>query len=94
MQKKEFNNVEGGNDIRSYAFIFVCQSGELEAQAALLAASLKRFVKVPGEIIALVPTPEKFMGKPMPQTISFLKKLGVRIASGRNPLVNEKNQKK
>ena len=71
-----------------YAFKFVCQKGKLEAQAVLLAASLKKYLKSDHELIVAVPGGDQKIcagrdqryAPPLDLTICFLKKLGVRIA--------------
>ncbi|MGA2230469.1 MAG: sulfotransferase [Tepidisphaeraceae bacterium] len=71
-----------------FALIFVCQQGRLEAQAALLAASLRRFVRFDYELIAAIPTPGEQWGKPDPRTLAFLAKIGVRtvcVTNGIDP---------
>jgi hypothetical protein len=64
--------------IRTYAFIFICQSGELEIKSAILAASLKRWLRVEHELIAAIPQPESRWGTVSNQTLEFLRSLGVR----------------
>jgi hypothetical protein len=66
--------------IPEYSFVFVCQSGTLEIQAMLLAASLHRFVSCPYEMIAALPQPESQYGAPDPSTMKMLEELGVRFA--------------
>jgi hypothetical protein len=70
---------------RRYAFIFICQQGELEIKASLLAASLKRNLRCRSELIACIPDPEKY-GRPSLETLSFLKSLDVRLVETVNPL--------
>ena len=71
---------------RRYAFVFVCQSGELEIKALLLAASLRRNLRCEYELIAAVPTPASIWGELAPQTRALLEQLGVRIEAIVNPL--------
>jgi hypothetical protein len=66
---------------RRYAFVFVCQQGELEAAALLLAASLKRFLRCAYELIACVPEPAEIWGEPSDLTHDLLAELGVRVAA-------------
>jgi hypothetical protein len=66
---------------RRYAFVFVCQQGELEAAALLLAASLRRFLRSEHELIACVPEPSEIWGEPSGLTHDLLAVLGVRVAS-------------
>jgi hypothetical protein len=62
-----------------YAFAFVCQKGDLEGLALLLAASLKRFLRCDYEIIAAVPRPDGPLGDLNPITYRLLNEMGVRI---------------
>jgi hypothetical protein len=71
--------------MRRFAFIFICQQGDLEIQSSLLAASLRRFLRVEHELIAAVPGPAATWGTPSEGTRIFLRRLGVRI----EPVVNE-----
>ena len=65
-------------------FVFVCQQGELEQKAALLAASLRRQLGDDPELIAAVPVPAERWGVPAAETLSFLEDLGVRTVSIEN----------
>src|SRR4051812_27588849 len=65
--------------VRSYAFVFVCQAGELETKSLLLAASLKRHLRCDHELIAAVPTPAERWGTPSVETKQLLKEFGVRV---------------
>jgi len=69
-----------------YAFVFVCQAGELEIKALLLAASLKRFLRCDFEMIAALPTPASIWGELAPATRELLQQLGVRIEPIVNPI--------
>jgi hypothetical protein len=69
-----------------YCFVFVCQQGELEIKASLLAASLHRHLKCDHELVAAVPTPEQLWGTPGDRTKAFLKKIGVRFVSIKNQI--------
>jgi len=62
-----------------YAFVFICQRGDLEIKAMLLAASLRRFVRCPHELIAALPQPETHFGRPEPETLAMLRGLEVRL---------------
>jgi hypothetical protein len=66
---------------RRYAFVFVCQQGLLEAGALLLAASLKRSLRVELELIAGVPSPPDVWGTPGDLTLELLAELDVRVVS-------------
>lgn len=70
----------------TYAFVFVCQAGELEIKALLLAASLKRFLRCDHELIAALPTPAATWGELAPETRGLLRELGVRIEPIVNPI--------
>jgi hypothetical protein len=65
-----------------FAITFVCQSGELEAKAALLAASLRRFIAGPVDLVACTPSGDE----PAPATRRLLDSLGVRRVTIRNPV--------
>ncbi len=70
----------------NYSFIFVCQQGELEIKALLLAASLKRFLLCKYELVAALPRPEAQWGQPDSATLYALDQLGVHIAYIDNPI--------
>jgi hypothetical protein len=63
-----------------YSFVFVCQQGDLEIKAMLLAASLKRFVSCPYDMVVAIPQPESQFGRPRPATLRMLQDLGAQIA--------------
>ncbi len=67
-------------------FVFVCQAGELEIKALLLAASLRRFLRLEHELIAAVPTPASTWGELSTETLATLDRLGVRIKPVVNPV--------
>lgn len=69
--------VDCGEDER-FCFVFVCQQGELEAKAMLLAASLRRFLPPGHELVAALPTPASRWGSPSPATLAGLQRLSVR----------------
>ena len=75
-----------GGQERQYAFVFVCQQGELELKALLLAASLRRFLRCRYQLIAAIPTPAREWGTPSDATISALREMGVRVVPIANPL--------
>jgi len=66
-------------NVQSYAFVFVCQQGEIEGMSLLLSASLKRFIQCEYELIAALPTPFEKWGIPQPRTLALLEEMGVRI---------------
>jgi hypothetical protein len=69
-----------------YAFVFVCQAGELEIKAVLLAASLRRQLGASVELIAALPEPERVWGRPSAATLSMLARLNLRVVSITNPV--------
>ena len=89
MPNHDFTDYKSIKPIKKYAFVFVCQEGNLEIQSLLLAASLKRFLKCNYELIAAVPLPAEKMGKPKDITINLLKKMGVKIVNIFNELVDK-----
>jgi len=90
---QQSNNLEfdfsGKAPIEKFAFVFVCQKGKLEIMSCLLAASLKKFVKVDFEMIVAVPGPESFFTKPQKQTLDFLGKLGCKFFYFENDFVKQ-----
>jgi hypothetical protein len=74
----------------SYAFVFVCQQGNLEGLSLLLAASLKRFLKCKHEVVAAVPLPEEKWGKLSPQTLAVFKQMDIRVEYFENPILRNK----
>jgi hypothetical protein len=71
---------------RRFCFVFVCQAGELEIKALLLAASLKRFLQCDYELVAAVPGPSDIWGELSSLTIETLSRLGVRFETIVNPI--------
>jgi hypothetical protein len=69
-----------------YAFVFVCQAGEIEAKALLLAASLKNALHCQYELIAAVPSPASIWGELSSDTRRQLDEFGVRIVPIENPI--------
>ena len=63
-----------------YSFVFVCQAGDLEIKAMLLAASLNRFVSCPYEMVVALPQPESRCGVPAAPTLRMLQDLGAKLA--------------
>jgi len=61
-----------------YCFVFICQQGELEIKALLLAASLKHFLRCDYELIAALPQPATLWGTPSNETLTLLKRWGVK----------------
>ena len=68
------------------AVVFVCQNGELEIKASLLAASLRVHLEPDQEIVAAIPTPASRWGEVSSDTLEFLESLGVRVSSVINPV--------
>jgi hypothetical protein len=66
------------------AFVFVCQAGEIEAKAAVLAASLRRHLPAATRLVACVPSPAAAWGTPAADTLRLLESLDVAVA----PIVN------
>jgi len=73
--------------IKDIAWIFVCQSGRLEREACVLAASLRRNLGPEANLIAAVPLPESVMGTLTPSVTHFLESQGVALRSFSNPTV-------
>ena len=67
-----------------FAISFVCQRGDLEIKALLLAASLRRFLTCNAELIACLPEPESQWGAVSPEALRVLASLGVRTVGIRN----------
>jgi len=67
-----------------FAISFVCQHGELEIKALLLAASLRRFLTCEADLIACLPEPASRWGIVSPATLRVLTSLGVRTVPIRN----------
>jgi hypothetical protein len=61
-----------------FAITFICQQGDLEVKALLLAASLRRFLTRDVELIACLPTPDSRWGTVSAATLLCLESLGVR----------------
>jgi hypothetical protein len=68
------------------AFVFVCQAGEWEVKACLLAASLRRHYGRSAELIAALPQPREIWGSVAPGTIDLLEQLQVRCVPITNPI--------
>jgi hypothetical protein len=72
------------NELRKFSFVFVCQSGDLEVKALLLAASLRKNLRCEHELVAAIPGPVGSWGKPANATLSLLKRMGVRLVDIEN----------
>jgi hypothetical protein len=68
---------------------FVCQSGHLEAQSALLAASIRNQCGDQAYLHVLEPIPEEEYGAIAPATRRFLNDLGAKWYQFRNPISDE-----
>ncbi|MEM9452515.1 MAG: hypothetical protein AAGA75_28910 [Cyanobacteria bacterium P01_E01_bin.6] len=80
---------KSGSIPNSYAFVFVCQQGELEGLSLLLSASLKRFLTCSYELIAAVPKPVEKWGQLSQNTYDLLAQMDVRIEYFENPLAGD-----
>ncbi len=69
-----------------FAFVFVCQAGELEIQSMLLAASLRQQFGYTPECIAAIPQPESRWGTLSPDTLSLIQTLKLRKVLITNPV--------
>ena len=74
-----------GSGTKRFAFVFVCQAGELEIKALLLAASLHRHLHGEFELVAAVPTPADIWGELSAPTRDQLQAFGATIAPIANP---------
>jgi len=71
-----------------FTITFICQRGDLEAKAVLLAASLRRHLAAPAELIACLPAPEAVWGRPARHTLRAFESLGVRTTPVSNPVAD------
>lgn len=69
-----------------YAYVFVCQQGDLSGMALLLAASLRRFLRGNYELIAAIPQPEATWGRPDDAVLAALEAMDVRTVPVQNPI--------
>ncbi|MEZ5672035.1 MAG: sulfotransferase [Thiotrichaceae bacterium] len=69
-----------------YCFTFICQQGDLEIKALLLAASLKQFLRCDYELIAALPQPTTRWGAPSEQTLELLAQWGVQTVEITNQI--------
>lgn len=65
---------------------FVCQRGDIEFKAALLAASLRLHVRGACDLVACLPEPRRTWGTPSKATLRCLDALGVRTVATGNPV--------
>lgn len=68
------------------AITFVCQPGELEAKAVLLAASLRRRLVGDADLVACLPVGRSGRARPARHTLRALESLGVVTIPVRNPI--------
>lgn len=71
------NDPSAGEEDERFCFVFICQQGDLEAKALLLAASLRRHLPQMHEIVAALPGPEALWGTPSPAILDALERLSV-----------------
>jgi hypothetical protein len=71
------SEVRGEDEL--FCFVFVCQQGELEAKAMLLAASLRHSLPPGHELVAALPAPASRWGSPSTATLAILRRLSVRM---------------
>lgn len=65
---------------------FVCQRGDIELKAALLAASLRLHARGACDLVACIPEPRRTWGVPSKATLRCLDALGVRTVATGNPI--------
>ena len=68
-----------------YSFVFICQQGELEIKAMLLATSLKRYLRCDYELVAAIPQPASRWGTISENTQTLMQTLGIRSV----PITND-----
>lgn len=71
-----------------YRFIFVCQAGELEIKACLLAASLRQYLHCNYELVAAIPEASTMCAL-NPATLTILDTLKVSTVRIQNPLASD-----
>ncbi|WP_111976374.1 hypothetical protein [Algibacillus agarilyticus] len=71
-----------------YSFRFVCQGGGLDIKSAVLAASLKQYLRCSYEIIACIPQGEH-VAPPQPRILNFFYSLGIKCQPIANPLAED-----
>ena len=65
---------------------FICQRGDIELKAVLLAASLRLHARGDCDLVVCLPEPQRTWGTPSAATRRCLDALGVRIAATGNPI--------
>jgi len=76
---------------QKYSFIFICQKGDLEIKSLFLALSLKKYLKVNYELIAVIPEMYNRVELPSESTLNILKKNNIRIEIIKNTFCNNSN---
>lgn len=76
-------------DLRDVSASFVCQAGDLEIKALLLAASIRRIWGAEVELVAAVPQPPELWGVLEPDVVDALEALNVHIQAVHNPWQRE-----
>lgn len=75
--------------LRNFRIMWVCQRGQLEMESVLLAASLRKFLRNPAELVLGIPQWQDGSLDPTTTTLDFLKGLDVDIVQFRNPVAEE-----
>ncbi|RLD68597.1 MAG: hypothetical protein DRI95_02585, partial [Bacteroidetes bacterium] len=69
-----------------FCFVFICQKGELELKAMLLAASLKENLRGNYELVAAIPEPKSIWGEISPLTKKLISQFGIRTVGIKNEI--------
>ena len=72
--------------MKKFCFVFICQQGELEQKAMLLAASLKENLRCDYELVAAIPTPKSLWGEISPLTKKLMKQFEIRTENITNEI--------
>ncbi len=70
-------------------FVFICQSGELEIKASLLAASIRRFCSSHSTLHIIEPSPPEVYGTVSAETKNFLTSMGAHWYTFTNPISDD-----
>ena len=70
--------------MKSITYTFICQDGQLECEAMVLAASMRRHLTFPAKLVAIVPLPSRIFGTPSPISLKILRDLDVEVVKARN----------
>ena len=76
-------------NVSDVAWVFVCQSGRLEQEACVLAASLRKMLGTEAKLIAAIPLPERVMKSVAKSTVDFLESIDVSCRRFTNRLFEE-----